>query len=78
MLLRLRRAVPGPQIDAILALAEELGYRARFVDESRAVLLLEGPGRPDHRSRFAGGNVSLIAEPCSIDGWTRLSEIAPA
>ncbi len=53
MLLRLRRALPAPQLDAILALASELGYRTSFLDERREFLRLEGQGRPDHRSLFS-------------------------
>jgi len=115
MLLRLRRALPGTQIDSILALAKDLGYRARFLDGRREVLELEGAGRPEHRSRFedcagveavldpgearerherapgqpdtvvhvgearfGGGNVSLIAGPCAVEGRERLLEIARA
>jgi 3-deoxy-7-phosphoheptulonate synthase len=52
MLLRLRRAAPAVQIDSILALAKELGYRPRFLDEARELLQLDGPGRPEHRSKL--------------------------
>jgi len=52
MLLRLRRDLSAPQIDAIRSLAAELGYRARFLDERRELLQLDGPGQPEHRSRF--------------------------
>src|SRR5262249_55169237 len=52
MLLRLRRAAPSVHVESILVLAKELGYRARFLDESRELLQLDGPGKPDHRSRF--------------------------
>jgi 3-deoxy-7-phosphoheptulonate synthase len=55
MLLRLRRGLPGSQSDSILALAKELGYRARFLEGAQGLLRLDGPegtGRPEHRSRF--------------------------
>src|SRR6187401_771073 len=56
MLLRLRRAAPSRQIDSILALAKDLGYRPRFLDAGREILKLEPEkgteGKPDHRSRF--------------------------
>lgn len=52
MLLRLRRALPAPQLEAILLLARELGYRTSFLDERHELLRLDGPGRPEHRSRF--------------------------
>ena len=44
MLLSLRRGTPGPQIDSILALAKDFGYRSHFLGESREVLQLDGPG----------------------------------
>ena len=50
MLLRLRRALPQAQLDAILNLALELGYRPRFLDEKRELLELDGAGKPEHRS----------------------------
>ncbi len=52
MLVRIRRALPGQEIESILALATELGYRARFLDAGRELLQLDGNGRPEHRSRF--------------------------
>jgi 3-deoxy-7-phosphoheptulonate synthase len=55
MLLRLRRGLPGSQSDSILALAKELGYRARFLEGAQGLLRLDGPegtGLPEHRSRF--------------------------
>ena len=52
MLLRLRRGLPGSQTDSILALAKELGYRARFLEGASGLLHLEGAGKPEHRSRF--------------------------
>jgi 3-deoxy-7-phosphoheptulonate synthase len=56
MLLRLRRGLPGTQTESILALAKELGYRARLLEGatggSTGILHLEGPGAPEHRSRF--------------------------
>jgi 3-deoxy-7-phosphoheptulonate synthase len=52
MLLRLQKGLPDEQIETVLALARELGYRHRFLDERAEILSLEGTGRPDHRSRF--------------------------
>jgi 3-deoxy-7-phosphoheptulonate synthase len=64
MLLRLRRGTPGPQIDSILALAKDFGYRARFLDESRELLQLDGQGKPEHRSRFEDcAGVETILDP---------------
>ena len=115
MILRLRRALPGSQLDAILALARELGYAPRFLDERHELLELDGPGKPGNRSRFedlagvhsvldasdarerherapaqadtvvrvreavfGGGSISLIAGPCAVESYPRLSEIASA
>lgn len=52
MLLRLQKGLQAEQIEVVLALARDLGYRARFLDERSEILNLEGTGRPDHRSRF--------------------------
>ena len=52
MLLRLRRALPEAQLEAILNLASRLGYRTRFLDERRELLELTGCGKPEHRSAF--------------------------
>lgn len=57
MLLRLRRGLPAAQLDAILQLAAELGYRAHFLDThppggKSEFVELEGPGKPEHRSCF--------------------------
>lgn len=52
MLLRLQKGLPSEQIAAVLGLAKQLGYRAKFLDEHSEILSLEGQGRPDHRSRF--------------------------
>lgn len=52
MLLRLRPRLPAEQRDAVLVLAESLGYRATFLDEGSQLLRLDGPGRADHRSQF--------------------------
>jgi 3-deoxy-7-phosphoheptulonate synthase len=113
MLLRLRKGLSGPEIESILALAAELGYRTRFLDDRGELLKLEGAGRPEHRSRFedlvgvhgvldaegarerherlpgapdtcvevglarfGGGSLSLIAGPCAVESWERLSEVA--
>ena len=64
MLLRLRRAAPRAQIDSILALAKDLGYRARFLDGAQEILELEGAGKPDHRSRFEDcAGVAAVLDP---------------
>jgi 3-deoxy-7-phosphoheptulonate synthase len=52
MLLRLRSSTPERDLDSLLRIARELGYEPRLLDEGRRVLLLEGPGRPGHRSVF--------------------------
>ncbi|MBI5363847.1 MAG: 3-deoxy-7-phosphoheptulonate synthase, partial [Planctomycetes bacterium] len=52
MLLRLRRALPQAQLEAVLGLAAALGYRARFLDERKELLQLDGCGKPEHRSAF--------------------------
>jgi 3-deoxy-7-phosphoheptulonate synthase len=52
MLLRLQKGLPDDQIETVLALARDLGYRTRFLDDRAEILNLEGPGRPDHRPRF--------------------------
>jgi 3-deoxy-7-phosphoheptulonate synthase len=52
MLLRLRRALPPPQLDAILSLARELGYRTCWLDDGTEFLRLIGEGAADHPSRF--------------------------
>jgi len=52
MLLRLQKGLPADQLEPVLSLARELGYRTRFLDERSEILSLEGPGRPEHRARF--------------------------
>ncbi|MBL8859569.1 MAG: 3-deoxy-7-phosphoheptulonate synthase [Planctomycetes bacterium] len=52
MLLRLQKGLLAEQVEAVLALARELGYRTRFLDERSEILLLDGAGRPEHRSKF--------------------------
>jgi 3-deoxy-7-phosphoheptulonate synthase len=52
MLLRLRTGLAGLDYDAILGIAKELGYEARFLDEARVLLQLSGRGRPGDRARF--------------------------
>jgi 3-deoxy-7-phosphoheptulonate synthase len=52
MLLRLQKGLPSEAIEAVLALAKELGFKARFLDEHSEILSLDGPGRPEHRSKF--------------------------
>ena len=52
MLLRLRKNLGPREVGPVLHLAAELGYQARFLDDERQLLRLEGPGAPDHRARF--------------------------
>ena len=53
MLLRLKKALPQRQLDAVLTEARRLGYEYSFLDTGRQLLELTGtPGRPEHRSRF--------------------------
>ncbi len=52
MLLRLQKGLPAEQVSAVLALAKELGYKAKFLDEHSEILNLEGQGKPEHRSKF--------------------------
>jgi 3-deoxy-7-phosphoheptulonate synthase len=61
MLLRLRRNLSRPELDAVLALARGLGYRERFLEGAGALtqiegggelLRLDGRGAPDHVARF--------------------------
>ncbi len=57
MLLRLRVPLSTLEKDSILKLCKELGYSTRFVAE--ALLELEGPSRPEHRSRLEDHAVVL-------------------
>jgi len=52
MLLRLRRNLAEDERATFLALAAELGYAVRFVEGEPELARLEGPGRPEHRSRL--------------------------
>lgn len=52
MLLRLRRNLSRSELDAVLALAQRLGYRHRFLDSGRELVELDGAGAPDHSARF--------------------------
>jgi 3-deoxy-7-phosphoheptulonate synthase len=52
MLLRLRPSLIRAQVEAVLDLAQRLGYTPRFVDERRTLLELLGPGAPEHRAQF--------------------------
>jgi 3-deoxy-7-phosphoheptulonate synthase len=52
MLLRLRRNLSRPELDAVLGLAKRLGYRERFLDGGQELLQLDGRGAPDHIARF--------------------------
>lgn len=66
MLLRLRKALPPEQLQAVLELARELGYRPSFLDERKEMLRLEGNGRPEHRSRFE----DLVGVAAILDAGT--------
>lgn len=52
MLLRLRKAQVPRQRNAVLELAQRLGYVSRFLDGAETLLELEGTGAPEHRSLF--------------------------
>jgi 3-deoxy-7-phosphoheptulonate synthase len=62
MLLRLRPNASRSDLEAVLALARELGYETRFLDSGRQILeALRGtPGAPSDRSRFE--DVSAVAQ----------------
>ncbi|MCB9914681.1 MAG: 3-deoxy-7-phosphoheptulonate synthase [Planctomycetes bacterium] len=60
MLLRLRKGSAERQRHAVLALADELGYRRRFLDHAETLLELVGRGAPEHRSRFE--DLAAVAE----------------
>lgn len=78
MLLRLRRDRPEPELESILALCKELGYRARFLDERRELLQLEGDHdspRPEHRSIFE--DVACVAAVLDRGDARELHEAGP-
>jgi len=52
MLLRLRRNLSRPELDAVLRLAQGLGYGCRFLDGANEFVQLDGRGAPDHVARF--------------------------
>ena len=52
MLVRLRKNLSEADLSSFLTLAGELGYAIRFLDEERELARLDGPGRPEHRSRL--------------------------
>ena len=52
MLLRLRPSLSEIELDSILGIAKELGYRTRLLDGAGTILELEGEEAPEHRSRF--------------------------
>ncbi|MBL8860833.1 MAG: 3-deoxy-7-phosphoheptulonate synthase [Planctomycetes bacterium] len=74
MLLRLRPALPPEQLQAVLELARELGYRPQFLDERKTLLGLDGHGRPEHRSRFE--DLVGVAAILDAGGATELHERA--
>lgn len=74
MLLRLRKALPPEQLQAVLEVARELGYAARFLDERHEMLQLDGSGRPDHRSRFE--DLVGVAAVLDVGGAHELHERA--
>ncbi len=66
MLLRLQKGLPPPDLDRILRLCKELGYRARQIGGREDLLELAGTPAPEHRSRLedlAGVREVLDAEP---------------
>jgi 3-deoxy-7-phosphoheptulonate synthase len=52
MLVRLRRNLTTDETALALALFRELGLEPRFLDSSRELVELQGPPRPEHRSRL--------------------------
>jgi 3-deoxy-7-phosphoheptulonate synthase len=52
MLVRLRKNLAEADLESFTQLARGLGYRVQFLDEARELAELEGPGRPEHRSRL--------------------------
>jgi len=52
MLLRLQNPLTDADLDSVVRLATELGYRPRLLDGRRDLLELDGPGAPEHRSRL--------------------------
>jgi 3-deoxy-7-phosphoheptulonate synthase len=64
MLLSLQKNANRREIDAVLALARELGYASRFLDGGRSLLELTGGGAPDHRARFEDlAAVTAVLDP---------------
>ena len=52
MLVHLRHGLASAELDPLLALCQELGYSARFLDEGRRLLELSGCGDRTHRTRL--------------------------
>jgi len=75
MLLRLHNDRPESQSESILRLCKELGYRARFLDQRRELLQLEGSGRPEHRSVFE--DLACVAAVLDKGDARELHERAP-
>ncbi len=75
MLVRLRKNLAQPDLEAVLALARELGYRPVFLDAENQVLSLEGPGGPEHRSRLE--DLNAVAQVLDPGDARELHERAP-
>jgi len=52
MLLRLRASLSDSERHSILKLCKDLGYSPKFLGRAESLLELEGPGRPEDRSKF--------------------------
>jgi 3-deoxy-7-phosphoheptulonate synthase len=52
MLLQLRQNPNSHELESVLRLARELGYRVAVLGETRTLIELTGQGRPEHRSLF--------------------------
>ena len=79
MLLRLRSSASAAELDAVRALARELGYRVRPVGERADLVQLEASdtlvGGPEHPARFL--DLSAVAEVLDRGGVRELWQRAP-
>jgi 3-deoxy-7-phosphoheptulonate synthase len=75
MLIRLRRRPSAAQLESILKLCKELGYRPRFLDESRELVRLEGQPAPAHRSLFE--DLAVVEAVLDVGEARELFERAP-
>jgi len=79
MLLRLRTCASSAELEAVRALARELGYRAHHLGERADLLQLEGSdavlGEPEHPARFL--DLSAVAEVLDRGGVRDLWQRGP-